>query len=616
MKHHIMLLFLSDVKLTEDGSVKETTYVDGSVQRNTQTTNESAVWYMIQHQHYVLSKVFVLATQLVRNGIIASKNVSECAAEGKGYTHLQYFKERIRDLLPLGTDMDNFIVECPCDDAISVSKSMKTVVELAKLIQEYIKNNIPKKDTVVLHADCTGGQRHVIMIMLAVMRLIQDNKRIFVGDVLYSNYTRRTNTGTVENARDIYQLYDLVAGAEEFTRFGSAQTIDAYYRDEKYKSPELSDLIESMNQFADAIKLCRYGEFTRAINRLKKSLLRFQEHVQDIEKNADHKGLGSLNDSLLGCLYGRFFQGYADILDLDSLDDINLIGWCLDHDYVQQALTLYVERVPEIVVRQQLIQLTKEGCEKLRQQRKRINGERQDSYILFNNFYDKSREDCFKQQFDERRSEYLQILVQIVKSDLKKQTVEECMKRIDEEEVNLQQLMRTKLPSMQPMEQIYIGDKQALRESLEIMSALYKNTKDALRRYQENPILQKILSLRAKATEEHFFDMPAEKMAKSLNRFLAGDFSKRHAADIFPNLTFAYARNIAWLHFMGWVQISIPENEIFNIINHYGEIKSERNNTNHAKIVSARPAVQEIKQLLRSSLNELEQTIKKYSDTK
>lgn len=96
---------------------------------------------------------------------------------------------------------------------------------------------LPNDDSLVLHADCTGGMRNAAMVMMAVLRLMQYDDRVSIGDILYSNWSKRI----VERANNIYALFDLIAGAEEFVRFGSVQTLRDYYKTRDSKNKDDND---------------------------------------------------------------------------------------------------------------------------------------------------------------------------------------------------------------------------------------------------------------------------------------------------------------------------------------------------------------------------------------
>ena len=122
-----------------------------------------------------------------------------------------------------------------------------------------------------------------------------------------------------------------MSGAAEFVRFGSVDSIMEYYGSVTDKSPALEELLEAMDNFAKEIKLCHYGTFKESIYQLQQALDNFAREKQE-------------TDMLLEPLLYRIHKEYDAILD-HADDDIALMEWCLQRDYLQQAMILYTERI-------------------------------------------------------------------------------------------------------------------------------------------------------------------------------------------------------------------------------------------------------------------------------
>ena len=363
MQHNILLLFLSDVKVVKDaeqGGKKLSEPANYPGIGKTMTTNESAVRYLAQENEknsaiVRLDKIFAFATNKIRKLYVGQKNAEDenwakDAVDEKGnkLTHLDYFKYRLRTE-GIIDGIDSCITEddavagtvgtiCPFDEETDdVKQTMMTIVGMANRIQAYIQSLPPgEQEEVVLHADMTGGFRHASMMMLAVMRLMQ-YQGVKIGHVVYSNYNWDLKEGTVQEIGDIYHMFDLVAGAEEFVTFGSVNTIQTYFNCYE-KSPNLAALLKAMEGFAEAIKLSRRKDFAEAMENLKTSLQNF-----DRVRNTD-----DLNDRLMGLLEKRVKQDYKNVLS-DEKDVLTPVAWCLEHGYLQQALTLYTESIPDFL---------------------------------------------------------------------------------------------------------------------------------------------------------------------------------------------------------------------------------------------------------------------------
>ena len=353
---NILLMFLSDVKTRKEGDkvkINETTYtnVDGE---KTLTTNESAVRYLIKTTP--LDKIFIFASKKVRDKIaFVNRKTKESFLyfddNQKTWTHLDFSVERFKKFLP-GVD-DDFFDPLDFDETQSDDENLKSVAQMAGRIQDFAAPFDFKN--VTLHVDLTGGMRHVNMMMLELTRLLEYSD-LKIGKVLYSNYNNETEKGTVEEIQNVYDLFQLIAGVEEFVNFGSVKALTGekgYYRGKTLSAP-LQKLLDAMENFAAAIKLCHYGQFSAAIKNLHAAV-----HDFDKQKSDDAEYV------LMSRLIGRIRDRYKDLIAFNEKDDLRVIRWCLEHDYIQQALTLCTERIPEYLGEKKVITQTEAEAAKL-----------------------------------------------------------------------------------------------------------------------------------------------------------------------------------------------------------------------------------------------------------
>lgn len=380
MRYHIMLLLLSDVKA--DG--KQPERVSMAKYKNVPevcgVTNESAVRYLLLPkdgaEQVALDKIFLFATKKVQAPIHIAQPSPDVAP---GVTHLAYFKERVKGIVPSLLEEEFFEV-VSYDEDQPISETRRSVLEMAERIMAYAEAKKAQGDEVVLHADLTGGLRHAVMLMLAVMRLLQYNG-IEIGKVLYSNYPAKI----VEEANDIYSLFDLIAGADEFAQFGSVSAILRYFGYDKEmpeKPPHISErlhsLLSAMHGFAEEIKVCHYGALSHAVEKLSKALKAFREG-----READG---ADINEGMIAQLRFRVEEEYKEILG-EKIDDVKLLRWCVNHGYWQQALTLFTERVPEILKAREVLQLSPEFAAKVQAKRDK-DDKRSEIFYLFADYKD------------------------------------------------------------------------------------------------------------------------------------------------------------------------------------------------------------------------------------
>ena len=405
MRHHIMLLLLSDVKTDRDhpDRVSMAEYKNGIGPCG--VTNESAVRHLLLADDggskITLDKIFLFATKKVQKPI---KIVQPSPDIAPGITHLAYFKERIQGVIP--SLKEDFFEIISYDEKQPISETRRFVLEMAERIMDYAQVKKAQGDEVVLHADLTGGLRHAVMLMLAVMRLLQYNG-IEIGKTMYSDFNKKI----VEEANDIYSLFDLIAGADEFAQFGSVSAILRYFGYDKEmleKPPHISERLHSllfaMHGFAEEIKVCHYGAFAHAAEELSKALKEFREG-----READG---ADINEGMIAQLRFRVEEEYREILG-EKIDDVKLLRWCVNHGYLQQALTLFTERVPEILKTREVLRLSPEFEAKVKATQKK-GDKRSTIFYLLAEYAEKNGMGQVDAFLDKAKKEYPKIMQTIM----------------------------------------------------------------------------------------------------------------------------------------------------------------------------------------------------------
>ena len=388
MRHHIMLLMLSDVKTTtpkdKEGNPQPKKLLPFAVYNQgigeCGITNESAVRYLLMQaeegKKLELDALFAFASKMVQSPI----GVPDSPIIPLERTHLEFFKERVSPVLPRMNEPEFFNV-VSYDEDQPISKTQRFVLDMADCIMAYAQVKKAQGDEVVLHADLTGGPRHAVMLMLAVMRLLQYNG-IEIGKTMYSDFNKKI----VEEANDIYSLFDLIAGADEFVQFGSVSAIMRYFGYDKKilaRPPHISErlhrLLLAMHGFAEEIKVCHYGAFAAAVEKLSKALKEFRDGSE--ADGAD------INEGMIAQLRFRVEEEYREILG-EKIDDVKLLYWCVNHGYLQQALTLFTERVPEILRAREVLRLSPEFAAKVQAEQKK-GDKRSTIFYLFAEYAEK-----------------------------------------------------------------------------------------------------------------------------------------------------------------------------------------------------------------------------------
>ena len=468
---------------------------------------------------FPLDKVFIFASKKVRGDI--KDYVGE---DGKPRTHLQFSLDRFGKYLPEDVC---FVFDYDEDD--SDDDNLKSIAKMAEQIQKFAQD-----EEVTLHVDLTGGMRHVNMMMLELTRLLEYSG-MTVGKILYSNYKGETTDGTVEEIQNVYDLFQLIAGVEEFVNFGSAKALEKYYEGKTLSAP-LEKLLESMKNFAGAIKLCHYGQFREAIENLHDAVHDFDKH-----ESAD------VEDILMARLIGRIRKDYHDLIANRDKDDLKIIRWCLKNDYLQQALTLYTERIPEYLGEKKIITLTPKQA--------KILGKRKNPW-----FYLFSDVDPSADILDEAKTNCghaIKIAVQKIKD--KTFDFDEWLAALNKEIAPLC-LTRAHTTELYSQFETFVKISNDLKLLLDLSAE------------ELNPIRKIIneLSSKLEAEEKSFTD------ENVLKYFSVGGFVK---------LMLDYPKAIKMYKLLkeGFFSVNIPEENFLSIADRYFRIKDERNHSNHAR---------------------------------
>ena len=356
---HIMLLFLSDIKTKRENPKKSDSpivistakYDNVGEPNTTEATNESAVRNLMLRPWPREDGAAAPIGRPARLFLVASKKVREETFQTKNMpapmTHLTYFQQRLQTTCGLTPGEEDIY---PYDEKADVLKTMEMTADIAHRIHEYIRGERKNGEDVIVHVDMTGGLRHANMMLLNVMRLLQYEK-IDIGYILYSNYDRSAERNHVDDVGGIFHTLDLIAGAEEFARFGSIKAIKDYFRQQGKDdcSPELRALLNAMDTFAEEIKLCHARQFADAARKLKEALDAFHSKHLHWREQDGQTTPQRLNDKLMLQLEDRLFDDYRSLFEAGD-DPIGAIVWCLQHDHLQQAINLYIEKIPDHLI--------------------------------------------------------------------------------------------------------------------------------------------------------------------------------------------------------------------------------------------------------------------------
>ena len=236
-------------------------------------------------------------------------------------------------------------------------------------VDKYIKKNAEYK--VIIHVDMSGGFRHIPLILMLVLNILQRSKHN-IGEIMYTMLL--PGNVKVERINDIFDMQRFTNGVHEFIEFGSGIELEKFYKLSKAKTDledssaeydkKVSDFTKAVNVFSNAITLSDRNEFRKAVKGIesawknletdiseydKAKRLEQQEREKNKENKKDEKTPSAIENNLglLQAFSPRIKEEYKQLWETEN--ELEYIKWCLKHNYIQQALTLYIEIVPEIL---------------------------------------------------------------------------------------------------------------------------------------------------------------------------------------------------------------------------------------------------------------------------
>ena len=350
MEYHIYLTFLStlDTRFTFNPEKLKKTIInlmDIAPLNTILQTNESALKYLlhdklIENPTFILDKLFFFKTpELVdtfKESDISTLNIFE--EQMNNYINTMHIP------LTWNEDTINYI---DCGDIDDINNLKDSIIDMSQAIMSYYKE-LPAEDNVILHVDLSGGPRTAIMLMIAIIRLVAF-QGIQIGSILYANMNNKNRDEIlVYEGNSIYNIYDMITGFAEFNQFGSVDTLKAYVNTLEKPDKQVETLLVKMSDFSEAIRLSSRGLFQLSMEDIHQTLTDIEstKNASQLISTTSHK---NFEIEALKMMSPTIQNNYNLVLN-NKDDDLAYIDWCLNNGYLQQALALFAEFVPRVIL--------------------------------------------------------------------------------------------------------------------------------------------------------------------------------------------------------------------------------------------------------------------------
>ena len=343
---HVMVAFVS--QLTQKPSNVEYRSVDGKEIFSCMQTNEAAVCQLqsLLQEEGGLAKIILIETDQARERV--QRDTADWLALMEKYrsasmSAVELLKAqsvcKYSELSQVFEDIEY--------SKMGIEDSMRSIAGIAERVRAFAERVCEEEPEaeVVLHADMTGGFRYAALMLLVVMQLSK-YMGIRMGHVVYSDFVRGGES-RVHLTDDIRRMFDLVTGADEFQKYGSVQALEEYFSRSSRHSEDFSALFAAMRRFSDAIRICRTSVIEDEMADLAEKIRAFrQAKPASIEEE--------MFSHILGVIEGEYGSVIKNASGEKSDRRLDIIAWCVQKKFLQQAMTLCTEWIPAILVEKKI----------------------------------------------------------------------------------------------------------------------------------------------------------------------------------------------------------------------------------------------------------------------
>lgn len=324
---NIILLFLSDYKTDK----RENQYWFGEDVYVGTHTNDAPVKMLLKtakEEGNPISDIFCIVSNDVMN--------TEYLIEGKSQSSFDRFEGKVGVwAAEFGYENEIDITPIPYDE--NLEYIAKRTQKLYHDLNHELPRAIPGENTVNVYIDYTGGFRDTTFFMTVIIRYLE-----FAGiackRIIYSNLSRVADVRSeLYDITYIYELFQLINGTSEFVSTGNASILATLY--ENTDNEDIRSVVNGLIDFSKRMSLCNVADIDIALESLINALTGVEQLLSSHEM--------SMNNEMFSSLLPLIRQKMGISEGSYKLSIPALIRWCTDNNMLQQAVTLYIEKMPE-----------------------------------------------------------------------------------------------------------------------------------------------------------------------------------------------------------------------------------------------------------------------------
>lgn len=294
-------------------------------------------------------KCFSSLTEVKSNGGI--NKIIALVSDSVVNNHVNYFGDEITAFeyyRRCAAKLNIFdIVKIPIEDKNKKQRSINFILN-------DICENISSNDTVYI--DGAGGLRTINNVIQLLTKILKYTG-IKNPYTLYADVQNRPNC-FISDTKNFDNMTDLADAFNEFMTSGKSDQLKCCIN--KTANPNVQELVNMMCEFSDKIRLGNIDDIETTVSKL-------SDAATKVETENDASCMESV-------IIKRFIPIIREkfIGENDKTDYCRLVNWCLENSLVQQAVTIFTEKIPVYLFDRNILSLNnpnlfanyKEECKK------------------------------------------------------------------------------------------------------------------------------------------------------------------------------------------------------------------------------------------------------------
>ncbi len=202
------------------------------------------------------------------------------------------------------------------------------------------------KKTINIYIDGQGGRRHTVysLIMSVYIWEREESSNIRIKEIFNLNFDQDKDVYWIHDYKERYNAVQLYSAIDEFINYGKSTALTSYMtpvlsrsikdvdQDEQLKN-DIQRCLNVMKLFSDDLQLCRSGKIAGDIKNFRGVTETFCNRYYSVENYYITSFITAL----------EMIRKEFDELQEDA-DEVDIIRWCIDKDFIQQAITFCSER--------------------------------------------------------------------------------------------------------------------------------------------------------------------------------------------------------------------------------------------------------------------------------